>query len=413
MFDFLCAPEIQDFIRAHENDDVAKLALVKPPRDDWDYPLILNQIKSRAKARRKIPDWYDFPSSSGIIVFPSPDVMEQASSAACALYKAQIAGDGDFADLTGGAGVDSWAIARAGRSGTVIDMDENTAAILSHNMNVFFGGKLKVHHMTAQDFAAQMAHVKTVIIDPQRRNNARKGLYRFEDLSPDILDLYPVLSGKCERIILKASPMMDIAKALQQLPFCTDVHVVELGGECKEVLYVLDGMGSVHDEIETKRTGTVKISCVSLGFDGSVLHQYSYGFDNENCVDVEYLMPQKYLYEPPVSVLKAGAFKSFAAHYGLKKLHPHSHLYTSDKPVSQPQDFFGKMFEIDAVCTANKKILAEYYPDLRASLTVRNFPENIDILRKKLKLKESSHHRIFATTLCDETRKLVLCRPVN
>ena len=100
----LLEPDIQNFIRENENADIAKLALKKPPHSDWDYPLILSQIKARQKAKTKIPTWIE---TSGII-FPPPDILEQASSAATALYKSRLISGEKFIDLTGGTGVDSW-----------------------------------------------------------------------------------------------------------------------------------------------------------------------------------------------------------------------------------------------------------------------------------------------------------------
>mgnify|MGYP000464820810 CR=1 FL=1 len=38
----------------------------------------------------------------------------------------------------------------------------------------------------------------------------------------------------------------------------------------------------------------------------------------------------RFLYEPNASVMKCGGFRSLATRYGLRKLHPNSHLYTSD-----------------------------------------------------------------------------------
>lgn len=59
-----------------------------------------------------------------------------------------------------------------------------------------------------------------------------------------------------------------------------------------------------------------------------------------------------YLYEPNASLLKAGAFRSIAAAYSAKKLHPNSHLYTSD---TQIEGFPGRTFRIINRCSLNKR----------------------------------------------------------
>lgn len=119
--------KVQKFIRDHENDDVANLALKKPPVGVEDYPMVLDQIKARQKAAVKVPDWLDLND----VVFPPSSVMEQASSAACALYKAGLVAGESFVDLTGGVGVDSWGFSKYFRRGVAVERDETVAAPLS------------------------------------------------------------------------------------------------------------------------------------------------------------------------------------------------------------------------------------------------------------------------------------------
>ena len=71
-----------------------------------------------------------------------------------------------------------------------------------------------------------------------------------------------------------------------------------------------------------------------------------------------------YLYEPNASLLKAGAFRSIAAAYSVKKLHPNSHLYTSD---TQIEGFPGRTFRIINRCSLNKKEIKENLSDLKKS----------------------------------------------
>ena len=44
-----------------------------------------------------------------------------------------------------------------------------------------------------------------------------------------------------------------------------------------------------------------------------------------------------------------------------------------------------------------------------ADLRVRNFPSTVEALRKKLSLKDGGKHRIYATTLNDGSKKLIIC----
>ena len=119
----LLTPEIQNFLHEHHNNDVRALALKKPPNPEWPYPLILDQIKARQKAKTKIPTWHE---TNGII-FPPSDTIEQASSEPCAKYKASLFKGKSFVDLTGGAGIDSWAMLENFDQATIIDTDQNVS----------------------------------------------------------------------------------------------------------------------------------------------------------------------------------------------------------------------------------------------------------------------------------------------
>ena len=116
----------------------------------------------------------------------------------------------------------------------------------------------------------------------------------------------------------------------------------------------------------------------------------------------------RFLYEPNASVMKCGGFRSLATRYGLRKLHPNSHLYTSDHSC---RDFPGRTFAIEDCCGFGKKELKRLLNGLgQANLTVRNFPDTVAGLRKRLKLREGGNAYLFATTLADGRHVLLRCR---
>ncbi len=112
-------------------------------------------------------------------------------------------------------------------------------------------------------------------------------------------------------------------------------------------------------------------------------------------------------YEPNASLLKAGAFRSTATAYPVKKLHPNSHLYTSDTLIS---GFPGRIFRIVNQCSFNKKEIKESLADLKkANLTVRNFPATVAELRKRINLAEGGDTYLFASTLNNGQKILIRC----
>lgn len=390
----LLDPQIQDFIRIHEHDDVRGLGLKKPPDPAWPYALILDQIHARQKAALKIPQWL---KRSGV-VFPAVSTLEQASSATTARYKAGLVSGRSFIDLSGGAGVDSWAMLERFESGVVVDSDINAAQRIEHNLRCLSDKNATVKACRAEDFVAEMEPCDIALIDPQRRTSERKGLYKLEDCSPNVFDLLPILKEKAQTILLKTSPMLDIQQAIEQLGCVQAVHIVEWQGECKEVLYLL--------KAETLK-GDIPIIAVRLDDTGVLVSQFSFTYSEELDAVLKISGPLRYLYEPSPAFMKAGGFKMMAHRFGLSKLHAHTHLYTSQDFVF---NFPGRAFEIFGVYPVQAKNL----PVQKANLSVRNFPADVQSLRKKLKLKDGGEDSFFACTLMDENGRekhvLIHCR---
>ena len=120
--------------------------------------------------------------------------------------------------------------------------------------------------------------------------------------------------------------MIDISRAIQDLKFVKEVHVISVKNECKELFFIINNHFS-EDEIS--------INCVNLS---PVQQPENYIFTLENEKNLPLLQSvtsiQSYLYEPNSSILKAGAFKSVAISFSISKIHKNSHLYTSNKLIT-------------------------------------------------------------------------------
>jgi len=387
----LLDPAIQDFIRSHENADVSALALKKPPQPDWPYPEILNQIRSRQKAQKKIPEWLE---QDGII-WPHPDIMEQASSAATAAFKANLCRGKRFVDLTAGAGINACAITRNFERADLIDIDPDNAAKLTHNLGIFGLDHGHVHTADAADYLRNMEPVDWIFIDPARRDDRRRGKSRLQDTRPNVIELLPGLKQKAGHLLLKTSPFLDIQQCILELDNVTDVYIIEHQNECKEVLYVLNFTNS--EKIEPK------IHAISFNNAKNNTNKHSFTTKEEKEALESLSNPLKYIYEPGPALMKSGGFKTLGKKYGLSKLHPHTHLYTSDKLI---KDFPGRSFELTAQYPPHKK----HIPHSQANLTIRNFPGHIDQLRRQLGLKkDGGAHYLFACTLQNGDKIILDC----
>jgi hypothetical protein len=119
---------------------------------------------------------------------------------------------------------------------------------------------------------------------------------------------------------------------------------------------------------------------------------------------------RRYLYEPNAAILKAGAFGLAGARFGLEKLHPHTHLYTSD---ALQAEFPGRIFEVQEEFPLSEKELKKRLDNMQANVAVRNFPLSVAEIRKQYKVKDGGDTYLFAATLYDEKKRLIKAQRVR
>jgi len=375
------------FVIDHRFDDVRKLALQATAfsGSDIDLPWALTQIEGRRLAEKKIPSWLE----SGEIVYPPHLALEQCSSEATARYKAGLLSGISFVDLTGGFGVDFAFISGKFRESHYVEKQKELCEIAAMNFPVLGLTSARIIHADATGYLKEMPPADAIFIDPGRRSSAGKKVFRIEDAEPDLLKLQDSLLEKTGTVLIKLSPMLDITLALKQLKSISEVHVVSLENECKELLFLLKS-GCASEPL---------ITCVNLN---NKNNQPAISFlqSQEKARHIDYTSEiEQYIYEPNASLLKAGFHKGPADLYPIRKFHPDSHLYTSGQLIS---DFPGRIFRTEAHTSFNKKELKNFLCGTdKASLAIRNFPLSVAELRKRLKIKEGGETCIFATTLAN------------
>lgn len=194
-------------------------------------PLIATQVKYLQRARRKLPSYY-----AARAILP-PLAFEQSSSEAAAARK-EWSGDMCI-DLTCGLGVDSLHLARHFSRVVAVERDPVLARVAEINFRRLGADNITVICARAEDFlrdfAASGGRADLVYADPDRRSDTGRKLVRMEECSPDMLQLLPLLKGVTKRIIVKLSPLFDVAECFRLFGADCRVEVFSLGGECKEV----------------------------------------------------------------------------------------------------------------------------------------------------------------------------------
>lgn len=391
--------ETLQFIRLHRIDDVRSLALQAGRHPGVDMPAAVTQIAGWQAARTKIPTW----AATDGILYPPHLSMEQCSSELTADYKAAIVAQAggerySLTDLTGGFGIDFSALAAKFERADYVERQEVLCELARHNFPLLGLKHATVHQADATEYLQGMEPVSWLFLDPARRDGHGGKTVAIADCEPDVARLEPLLLAKAGRVLLKLSPMLDLAQAMHTLKHVTQAHVVAVGGECKELLLVLAADAAL-------QPNEVPICCVNLPAAANV---FTFSRQNEQNVPCIYAnAPRAYLYEPHAALLKAGAFRSLTTRYKVEKLHPNSHLYTSD---TQVEGFPGRTFHIDGWSGFGKREIKELLKgEKKANLTVRNFPTSVAELRKRLKLSEGGNIYLFATTLADGQKVLIKC----
>ena len=383
---------IQEFITQNSGVPITKLALQKNPFPETDWILILNQIEAKSKAKDKLPTWFLTEN----IVYPGKISVEQTSSEKTAAYKASLISGESLIDLTGGFGVDDYYFSKKFKNIAHCEINKDLSAIVKHNFE-----QLKVENCTfyAHDSTNVLNEVKQkwdwIYIDPSRRNDAKGKVFMLKDCLPNVPELLDFYFEKSDSILIKTAPLLDISAGLSELKFIKNIHIIALENEVKELLF----------EIHNHYSGRITIKTANIAKDKTETFEFILGDD----VFPMYHLPQKYVYEPNSAIMKSGGFDEVSAVFDINKLHKHSHLYTSDELI----DFPGRTFEVEKVIPYSKNEMKTALVNQQANITTRNFPDTVENIRKKWKIKNGGNLYCFFTTDKNDNKIVLICRKIT
>lgn len=394
-----------EFIREYRERDIRQLALQANRFPDVDMPYALDQIQGWQIARRKLPKW----AACDGVIFPPHLSMEQCSSEPTAQYKLNLAMEwaervghaSSMTDLTGGFGVDFSFTSCAFAAATYVERNESLCRIVEHNLPLLGLNNATVVCADAVEYLSTVEPQTMLFLDPARRDEHGAKTVMLADCTPDVVQLLPQLLEKSRFTMLKLSPMLDWHKAVDDLQGAVrEVHIVSVGGECKELLLVLSTV--VESEL--------KVYCADLSTasDTSSLFVYTPGSSAPVVNSKLKTQNSKFVHEPNASIMKAGCFDELAAAYGVSPVSRNSHLFLSDEPI---EGFPGRSFVVERVTTMNKGELRKALVGIeKANIATRNFPLTVAELRKRLKIKDGGDVYIFATTTAEGEHLLLISR---
>ena len=382
----------RDFIQRHSTCDTRTLALQAARFPGVDMRVAITQIEGRQAAVNKLPQW---AATEGII-YPPRISMEQCSSEATALYKASLVAGNTLADLTGGFGIDCSYMARRFAKVTYIERNELLCDIARQNFALLGLHHIDIMNGDSEAVLALLPPQDCIFLDPARRAGDGRKVVALCDCEPCVTTMEELLLQKSPCVVVKCSPMLDITAACRELSHVAQVHVVAANNECKELLFVL----------QRDKLPSIAVHCVNITAAGN--EHFSFAIADEHAADAHYSDAIcDYLYEPNAAIQKSGCHKLLAHATGTTMLHPNSRLYTSAAYVPT---FPGRKFKVVKVYGFAKSDIKALSSLGKANITVRNFPDSVQVLRSRLKLSDGGDDYIFATTLAGGSRVLVHCR---
>ena len=383
----LARKDVQEYLATHEDTPLDKFIFKGSPFPEINIQELAQQLDGHRRSKHKLPLWY---TTQGIL-FPPKLNLEQTSSAFTATYKAKLVTGETLLDMTGGFGIDSYYFAQQLKEIHHLEMNAELSAFAKANF-----ATLNVSNITTYigDSIAYLRQYKgsfdTIYVDPARRDDVKGKIFKLSDCIPNVVAHLDILLSKGKHILIKTSPLLDISAGLLELNQVSEIHVIAINNEVKELLW----------SITSKPAGLINIHTINTR--GKAIEKTVCTLSEATEAQASYNEPQQFLYESNAALMKSGAFNWVSKQYAIAKLHPHSHLYTSNERIEFP----GRRFKIQAVYPFDNKIKKQLTLE-KANITTRNFKLNVAQLRKKLGIKDGGDHYLFFTTDYNE-RQIVI-----
>lgn len=398
--------EIQQFVTNHLADDTVRLLLSASRFPTIDVPFAVEQIEARRRLRNKLPEWYALPS----LIMGGRIPAEQCSSVQTARFKRSVMlpDTRSLCDMTGGMGVDFWYMSKGLDRAIYTERQSSLCEAARHNFSVLSSvassdlNDVPAAHIEVREGVSTsmpIPDVDVIYLDPARRSTDGSRVYEISDCEPDVVAWQHELLSHCRQLITKVSPMADISRTIGRLESVTDVYVLAVRNECKELLIVQQPDAS---------SSQPRLHCV----DFMSSHTVSFSFTDGEQPDIP-LAPSvgRYFYEPDVCIHKAQAYRALSASFNVSMFDNDCHYFTSSELCGS---FPGRVFEVDEVIpfsSRNLKQLRNRFP--QANIAVRNFPLTADELRRRTSIRDGGDLFLFGATLFGQGPLLLCCHKIK
>jgi len=385
--------DLKSFLDLYLEQDITKITLQLSNTYKDDFALLAEQLKLYKKAKIK------FPSFANAYCFFTTKSFEQASSESAAKFKATLFKGSKILDLSGGLGVDDWAFSNSFKQVISVDRDEYLNQIVRRNFELLHINNIDRLDADANDFIKNDAKYDLVYLDADRRPEIKnKRVFDLLNSEPNILQLKKRLFELTDTILLKLSSMLDISALFNELVDISEVYVVSVNNEVKELLVVLE-----------KEFLQQQIHAVNLEND----RVESYTSKRNLKSEISYSDEGAFFYEPSLALIKSGIAQNYANDKGMKMLAPNSYFFLTNSLVN---DFFGRSFKVIAKIDFSKSNVKKYLSQngiVKANISKRNFPVTVNEIKKTFSISDGGEEYLFFTENNSKQRLLFHCRKMN
>ena len=432
-------PTLRDFIQSHINDDTAELLLAARRYADVDVPFAVEQIEARRRLKGKLPEWYANPD----LIMGGRVPAEQCISEQTARYKRSILYGEErldlrvesqrmrsLCDMTGGMGVDFWYMSEGMEQAIYTERNETLCEIAKHNFKTLLspslngGSSISANEETSEqgNYSLPIGRVRggsviircgdgqklpipsvdVIYLDPARRAGDGSRVYAIEACEPNVIEWQKELIQHAKMVLVKLSPMVDLTDVIRKLRDVTDIYIVGVKNECKEVLVKQVPSDSLKGKNHVR---CVQVHCVDFLTDRTI--EYTFKLSDEMGISVVSEVGD-FLYEPDVTLMKAQAFGNLCHRFSICQLDEGTHLMTSNKFIG---DFPGRIFEVKEQIPFSSKTLKRLKQQIpQANVATRNFPLSADELRKKTGIRDGGDLYLFGAKVHHQGSLLLLCQ---
>lgn len=380
--------------------------------------------KEARKASSKLSSLFEHEGT----LIPDSEVVEQASGELAAGYTAELLEDDEtVADLTAGLGGNTFFFSKKARKVYSVEIDPRRASCLKHNLEVAGVKNVEVINSDCIEWIKNSdldnLGIDTFYIDPSRRSTSKKVL-RLADCRPDATEIFNLLQGKIvqegnrklpsKRLIIKASPLLDIRSIIVEFPSVRCIHILEVNREVKEILIEIPLYGQHKETADTDITDSdmISLKCVMTDEYKTIKEEYRLGEMSKNAC-LSYIESGKelnsghYIYEPSPAMMKAGMFGCLSERFGkMKKLAPSTHLfYSRDLFI----DFPGRIFKVKSLTGSGE---LKKMKGAAMNVISRNHPARASEIESRFKLKSSEYDYLIACT-AGKDKVLILCEKIS